>query len=79
MTRLTYDLRTTDPRLEARSLRVGALTTLASNGVPEEQMLLFSGHQSTDMLREYVSHTNIVVDRAQRMRNVARLLISGQH
>jgi hypothetical protein len=29
-------------------------------------MLLFSGRQSTDMLPEHVSHTNIVADRAQR-------------
>jgi integrase len=78
VTRLTHDLRATHPRLESRSIRVGALVRMANNNVPESKMQEFSGHQSVEMLREYISYTNLVKHRAENMRGAATHLISGQ-
>ena len=41
--------------LENRSIRRGALQTLASAGVSEELLMLFSGHTSIDTLRRYLA------------------------
>lgn len=59
-------LRVAEPRLEQRSLRRGALQTLARSGVPEEDLLHFSGHTTAAMLRRYLEWGQVNNDRARR-------------
>jgi hypothetical protein len=47
-------LRAVDPALEQRSLRRGALLTMAAAGVSEAVLLEFSGHTTGRMLRRYL-------------------------
>ena len=48
-------LRRVDKHLENRSIRRGALQSLAAAGAPEDLLLLFSGHTSVDTLRRYLA------------------------
>ena len=48
-------LRRISPDLENRSLRRGALQTLAMSGVDEATLLLFSGHTQISTLRRYLA------------------------
>jgi Arc/MetJ-type ribon-helix-helix transcriptional regulator len=59
-------LRRVDKRLEQRSLRRGALQTLAEAGVPEEELLNFSGHTTLGMLRRYLDWGRVNQAKAQR-------------
>jgi hypothetical protein len=43
-----------DPELEVRSIRRGALQTLAAVQTPEQVLLQFSGHTNVQMLRRYL-------------------------
>ena len=57
--RATHDavmrtLRRVDHRLEARSIRRGALQSLAMAGAHEETLLTFSGHKGAPMLHRYL-------------------------
>jgi len=47
-------LRKVDPQLEQRSIRRGALITLAKTGASEETLMRFSGHTNTRTLRRYL-------------------------
>lgn len=67
-------LRRADPRLECRSLRKGALHALAKSSVPEEVLLLFSGHASLAMLRRYLSWGAVGTRKQKIMREAAAAL-----
>ena len=47
-------LRHVNPQLEQKSVRRGALQALSNAGVPEQLLLLFSGHATVKMLRRYL-------------------------
>lgn len=47
-------LRSIDSKLELRSMRRGALLALSAAGVPEDQLLLWSGHTNVTTLRRYL-------------------------
>ena len=74
---ITKEMRLTNPRLEARSLRSGSLRCMMEAGVPEETLLLFSGHSTIAMLREYVGWDDTAVARGNRMRTAAKHLLGG--
>lgn len=48
-------IRKADPQLEQRSLRRGALQTMAANGVSEETLMRYSGHTQVGTLRRYLN------------------------
>lgn len=48
-------LRRVDSKLECRSIRRGAIQTMAAAGVSEETMMYFSGHTSVKTLRRYLN------------------------
>lgn len=48
-------LRRVDSKLECRSIRRGAIQTMAAAGVSEEIMMYFSGHTSVKTLRRYLN------------------------
>jgi len=52
---MTSALRRGKQELEARSVRRGSLQLMASNGVGEETLLLFSGHTTLLSLRRYLN------------------------
>jgi len=51
---IKHQLRKADPRLEQRSLRRGALSTMALNGATVRQLLYYSKHKSEEMLMRYL-------------------------
>jgi hypothetical protein len=53
-TEIRVALRRINPRLECRSLRRGALETMARAGTPSAVILEFSGHTTEKMLRTYL-------------------------
>lgn len=61
---LRVALRAEDPDLELRSVRRGALTTMAERGTPLEVLRHFSGHTNDEMLLRYLgwgwSHGNMM-------------------
>lgn len=66
------------PRLEQRSIRRGALQTMAANGVDEETLMRFSGHTQVNTLRRYLNW-NVVNKRVQdTMAGAASSLIPQQ-
>ena len=67
-------LRTVDRRLEQRSLRRGALQTLARAGVEEHDLLHFSGHTTLAMLRRYLDWGRVNNRRAEQQANYADAL-----
>ena len=72
--RVKKALRRVDKRLEQRSLRRGALQTLAEAGVPEEEILNFSGHTTLGMLRRYLEWGRVNQAKAQRQAQNANAL-----
>lgn len=48
-------LRRADPKLEQRSLRRGAIQTLAATNLSDEELLKYSGHTNVQMLRRYLN------------------------
>lgn len=56
---LKVALRAVDKSLEQRSLRRGALQTMASNGVSEETLMRYSGHTQVATLRRYLNWNTI--------------------
>jgi integrase len=68
-------LRTEHPEYECRSLRRGALQQLAAEGVPEPQLLEFSGHKSIASLRTYLGHGQKSTRMQQQMASDAAALI----
>ena len=49
---------------QLRSLRKGALCTMARNGTPTDTLLVFSGHASTITLLKYLNRGQALEDRA---------------
>ena len=48
-------LRRVNKKLEQRSLRRGAIQTLAASGIADEKLLHYSGHTNVTMLRRYLN------------------------
>ena len=67
-------LRRIDPTLENRSIRRGALQTLALSGTPEDVLLLFSGHTSFATLRRYLGWGAIGSEKKSTMTSAAKAL-----
>ncbi|CUE72298.1 TATE DNA transposon, putative, partial [Bodo saltans] len=67
-------VRRISPRYENRSIRRGALQTLANTGVPEDTLLLFSGHTNVCTLRRYLAWGAIGTAKKQTMTAAARAL-----
>jgi len=68
-------LRSVDKRLENRSLRRGALQTMAKSGLEEETLLLFSGHASVAMLRRYLNWGRDTHVNVRKMQTAAQVLV----
>lgn len=66
-----------DSALEQRSLRRGALHALASAGVPEDELLQFSGHTCQRTLRRYLDWGKFVPQRG-RLQAGARIAFGQQ-
>jgi integrase len=60
--------------LEARSMRRGALITMAQNGVDDETLMEFSGHQTKKMLHRYLTWGLHRGAAAQKCTEAARFL-----
>lgn len=60
---------------ESRGLRRGALQTLAKANVPEETLLLFSGHTQMKTLLRYLDFGKHASHRASRTREAAKALL----
>jgi len=67
-------LRRVAPELENRSLRRGALQTLAKSGVSEDTLLLFSGHSLVATLRRYLAWGSIGSDKQTKMLSASTAL-----
>jgi hypothetical protein len=50
-------LRTANPQCTVRAIRRGSLQAMATAGVKDETLLLFSGHRSIDMLQKYLNYS----------------------
>jgi hypothetical protein len=72
-------LKKVDPALEQRSVRRGALQQMADEKVPDETLLLFSGHKRLETLKRYLEWGRKGGVREQRGREAAQHLIGGQH
>jgi integrase len=70
-------LRETNGALECRSVRRGALQTLAESGVSEAVLLLFSRHKSVTTLRRYLNYGKKNVSEAARCAEAAAALSGG--
>ena len=68
---LKLALRTADSALEQRSIRRGALQTLAALGMPLSTPLLFSGHSTEKMLLRYLGHGRMAAVQRNEMISVA--------
>lgn len=69
-------LRRVSAALECRSLRRGALQTLAAAGVPESTLLHFSGHTSSTTLRRYLQWGLYGLARREEMTDAAKALFT---
>ena len=50
---------------------------MAHNGVPDDTLLLFSGHTNVAMLKRYLDDGRIGLQRATASRNAATYLLGG--
>ena len=73
---MTRNLRETDPELESRSIRHGALKLMARNGVPTQILLSFSGHSSAAMLKNYLDDARLLMAEARPQRTEAGNLLA---
>ena len=64
-------LRRVDPQYECRSIRRGALQTLAASGVTTKVMLLISGHTSERTLLRYLNWGQLGLNRRNEMTTAA--------
>jgi integrase len=71
-------LKQVDPMLEQRSIRRGSLQHMADEKVPDETLLLFSGHKRLETLKRYLDWGRKGGVREQRGREAAQHLIGGQ-
>jgi len=72
-------LRRVDSGLENRSVRRGALQALATAGVDEPTLLLFSGHAALSMLRRYLGWGSIGEHKVKLMTTAATALGPNNH
>ena len=70
-------LRSVDPTLECRGIRRGSLQLMARNDVPEEVLLLFSGHTTLNMLRRYLAWGLVGSRKESTMMSASRKLVGG--
>ena len=68
-------LRKSDPALEQRSVRRGALQTMASRGVSEEMLMRFSGHTQVSTLRRYLNWNRVNSAVTKGMQEAATALV----
>ena len=71
-------LRTANANLDCRSVRRGALQTMAASGASEDDMMVLSGHRSKLTLRRYLDWDRINAARHQQAQNAARALSAEQ-
>ena len=71
-------LRRADPKLEQRSLRRGAIQTLAGSGLGDEEMLKYSGHANVQMLRRYLNFGKLSGEGKRLQEQATVLLRSSQ-
>ena len=69
-------LRTIDPTFTARALRRGALQAMAKRGVPQDTLILFSGHKRVDTLMRYLDWGESADDRGRQARAAALHLVA---
>lgn len=70
-------LRRAHPRLEQRSLRRGAIQTLAASGLSDEELLKYSGHTNVQMLRRYLNFGKLTGEGRRLQRQAEPLLQSS--
>lgn len=70
--RIRAELRKENPAWDLRSLRRGALCTMARDGVPLDTLITFSGHKNTPMLLRYLRYGLHAGDRAAKGAEAAR-------
>ena len=68
-------LRTVDATLEQRSIRRGALQTMAQNGASEETLMRYSGHTQVATLRRYLNWNAINSKVQKEMVEVGKSLV----
>lgn len=71
-------LRRSNPKLEQRSLRRGAIQTLAATGLTDEELLHYSGHTNVSMLRRYLNFGKLSGEGA-RLSAQAAALVTTKH
>lgn len=76
--KLKEALREVDPELEQRSIRRGALQTMAEFGTEEDTLMLFSGHTQVSTLRRYLNWNQINRRTESLMGTTAEPLIPQQ-
>jgi integrase len=54
--RMRAALRMSNPTLNTRAIRRGALQTMAKAGVPTETLMMFSGHTNVETLKRYLDY-----------------------
>jgi hypothetical protein len=69
-------LRTVNPEYTVRSIRRGALQTMADNNVPFPTLMIFSGHKREDTLLRYLDWGAKAARRAQEARAAALYLVA---
>lgn len=67
-------LRRANPKLEQRSLRRGAIQTLAQTGLTDEELLHYSGHTNVSMLRRYLNFGKLSGEGAKLSAQAAALV-----
>lgn len=75
---VTLALRRVDSRLESRSIRRGSLQVMAVEGVPEDTLVLFSGHTTLTTLRRYLAWGAIGTVKKEIMTTAARSLATAE-
>lgn len=71
---LKIALRRAHPQLEQRSIRRGAIQTLAASGLADLELLHYSGHTNVVMLRRYLNFGKLSAE-GQRLTAQARALV----
>ncbi len=70
-------LRRAHPDLEQRSLRRGAIQTLAATGLSDEELLKYSGHTNVQMLRRYLNFGKLSGEGKRLQQQAGHLLQSS--
>lgn len=70
-------IRRANPKLEQRSLRRGAIQTLAATGLSDEELLKYSGHTNVQMLRRYLNFGKLSGEGRRLQSQAAPLLLNN--